>query len=186
MPSTYTPFGLRPLYHPSGIIRPTAGTIASAYGSNIYQGAPVQIAADGTLTLAAAGARAMGCFCGVEFTPNDGRRRVSNFWPASQVASDIVAYYTRDPEIIYEVQANATLAITTVGSQYDWTTNDTSAGNTTTGLSTVGLNTGAGAANAGLQVLGIGNRVDNAWGDAFPVVQVRISEHQLVADVAQF
>lgn len=186
MPAVNAPFGLRALYHPSGVIRPEAGTIASAYGVSIYNGAPVAIAADGTITAAAAGSRACGIFQGCEFTDSTGRRRVSAFWPASTVATEIVAYYTRDPDIVYEVQADAALAQLNIGSQADWTANGSANGNTVTGLSTVSLGVSTIGANAGLQIVGVSLYPDNAFTDAFPIVQVRISEHQFRADVAQF
>lgn len=184
MSSTYAPTGLMPSYHPSGTLRSEALTIASAYATTIFQNAPVGVAADGTLIAAAAGASAMGSFYGVEYTPTSGRRVVSNQWPASTVATDIVAYYSRDPDMVYAIQANATLAQADIGSEYDWTTNDSTAGNTFTGFSSVGLNVASVAANAGLQVLGFVPRPDNLVGDAFPWVFVRISEHQLRANAA--
>jgi hypothetical protein len=42
------------------------------------------------------------------------------------------------------------------------------------------------AANASMRVIGLTPGPDNAWGDAFPIVQVQISEHQNVADVAGY
>lgn len=184
MPSTASAFGLRPAYHPSGIIREEAGTILTGYATALYKGCPVRIAADGTLEIAAVNARAIGVFLGCEYTDANGRRVVTNRWTANTTATEIVAYYTRDPAIVYEVQADATMAIATMGSQYDW--NTATAGNATTGLSEVTLDVGSNAANAGLRVVGIGRGVNNAWDDLFPNVYVEISEHQDVADVAQY
>lgn len=183
---TSAPFGLRPSWHPSGQIRAVAGVIASGYASNIYMNSPVGEIADGSIALAAAGGTAVGGACGVfqgcEYEPTAvGPRVVSNMWPAGQVATKIVAYYTRDPDIVYEVQANATLARSAVGAQYDWSTNDTNAGNTVTALSNVTLNVASLAvapATAGLRVIGLTPGPDNDWGDPFPVVQVQLGEHQ--------
>jgi len=186
MSDTSAPFGLRAIRHPSGVIRPNAGTLASGLASNLYQGSPVALDTNGLLTLAAAGSRIVGAFQGVEYTPVDGRRRVGNMWPTGTVATEIVAYYTQDPDIVYEIQGNASLTLAAIGQQYDWSTNGSANGNTTTGLSTVSLDVASAAANAGLQVIGIGKGIDNAAGDAFTVVEVRISEHQLRADVAGF
>lgn len=187
MSAVAAPFGLRPVYHPSGSIRPVAVQIASALATNIFQYSPVAyVPASGTIALAAAGARAIGVFMGVEFTPSDGRRRYSNTWPANQVATQIVAYITRDPYITYEIQANGSLAQDDIGECADWTSNGTNDGNTTTGLSTVALATPPAAAIAGLQILGLSPYVDNDWGDAFTIVEVRIAEHQLLADSTPF
>jgi hypothetical protein len=66
------PFGLRPAYSPSGVIRPTAFTIASGYASNIFQNQPVRIApstgggeTEGTIVASAVGAAFIGTFQGV-------------------------------------------------------------------------------------------------------------------------
>lgn len=188
MSTTSAPFGLVPAFHPSGVIRPTAYTITSAYASNILQNQPVKIVpsstGEGTVAAAAIGDRFIGTFQGVEYTDSDGRRRVSNKWLANTVATDIVAYVTLDPNIVYDIQANATMTVADIGKQYDFTT--ITAGSTTTGLSQLMLDVASAAANASLRVIGLTPGPDNAWGDAYPIVQVQISEHQNVADVAAY
>lgn len=181
MSATSAPFGLRPALHPSGTIRPVAGTIASAYNTAIFQNQPVALAADGTLVAAAVGARFVGTFQGVEFTDAEGRRRVSNRWIANTVATDIVAYFTRDPAIVYEIQSSATIAQADVGSQADFTA---ASGSAVVGLSTQMLDvaTLTNSGSAGLRILGITPGADNAFGDAFVILQVQIAEHQDVAD----
>ena len=173
-----SPFGLKPAFHPSGIIRQSHTTIASGFGTNIFQYSPVRVAADGTLEDAAAGESLIGAFMGVEFTRVDGRRAVANFWEANLVATEIVAYYTEDPLIIYEIQANAPFLQTAIGEQFD-----TSAlgGNATTGLSNAALDIASSAANAQLRAIGVNPAADNVIGDAFTIVQVQISDHQYVA-----
>lgn len=182
------PFGLRPSYHPSGVIRPTAFTIANGYGSTIYQNQPVRIApstaggeTEGTLVASAVGAPFIGSFQGVEFTDSDGRRRVSNKWTASQVGTDVVAYATLDPAIFYDIQSNAAVTVADIGKQYDLTA---IAGNTTTGLSSQALDVASSASNASVRLIGCEQGPDNNWGDTYCVVQVQISEHQFVANIA--
>lgn len=189
MSSINAPFGLRPAFHPSGTIRPVAGTITTLYNANIFLGAPVGIIADGSIALAAAGgvlvAGACGCFQGVEYNPTaTGPRVVSNMWPANTAAVNIVAYFTQDQTIVYEIQCSGTLTQAAIGQQFDWTANTTASGNTVTGISNVALDIASSAANAGLRVIGLTPGPDNAWGDAFPIVQVQLSEHQFVATVA--
>lgn len=189
MSSINAPFGLRPAFHPSGTIRPVAGTITTAYNANIFLGAPVGIIADGSIALAAAGgtlvAGACGCFQGVEYNPTaTGPRVVSNMWPANTAAVNIVAYFTQDQTIVYEIQCSGTLTQAAIGQQFDWTANNTASGNTVTGISNVALDIASSAANAGLRVIGLTPGPDNAWGDAFPIIQVQLSEHQFVATVA--
>lgn len=190
MSSILAPFGLRPNLHVSGVLRQFAGTIASAFGTNIFQFAPVAISndaggGDGTLIPAAAGGRAIGSFMGVEYTLTaTGRRTVSNWWSSGTVATDIVAYYTRDPWMTYEIQANGSIAQADLGNQADWTANGSANGSTVTGMSTVALNqaTLTSTGNAGLRIVGFSNYVDNTIGDAFTIVMVEISEHQNIAD----
>lgn len=188
MSAVAAPFGLRPAYHPSGTIRPVAGSIASTYGTNIFQYAPVAIdATSGLLVAAAAGTRAVGAFMGCEFTAVQ-KRFYSSYWPTGTVATEIVAYYTEDPAIVYNIQASGSLAVTDVGSQLDWTANGSANGNTLTGLSSVAANVASinSTSNAGLRILGLAPYIDNAWGDAFTIVEVQISEHQFVADQVAF
>lgn len=186
MSSVAAPFGLRPVRKAGGTpaSEASSSTILSTYAANIYQGAPVKIGTNGTIELAAVNDRAVGIFQGVEYTPSTGRRVVDNKWISGTVATDIVAYYTEDPYLTYEIQANATATIDIVGQQMDWTV--ATAGNATTGLSSIALDIASTAANAGLRVIGLIPGPDNAWGDAFPVVLVQFSEHQYVADRAAF
>lgn len=186
MSSTSQPFGLRPAFSLTGVVRPIAYSIASAYGANILQNQPVKIAADGTLQAAAIGDRFIGTFQGVEFTDSDGRRRVSNKWTSGTVATDIIAYSTLDPSITYEIQSNAPIAVSDIGSQADFTT--ITAGSTVTGLSALMLNAASltASGNASLRVVDIAPGPDNVAGDAFTIVQVQISEHQNVADIVGY
>lgn len=181
MSATLTPFGLKPAWSPSGVIRQSHSTILSGYPTNIFQYSPVLIAANGSITEAVPGSRAIGVFLGVEWTDTRGIRQLSNNWIANTVATEIIAYYTFDPTIVYQLQADATVALDGTGQQYDWTA---LTGNAITGLSSVALDVSTAAANAGLRVIGLNPDPDNEFGDAFPVLQVQFSQHQYVADIA--
>ncbi len=183
MSATASPFGLRPAYHPSGVIRPAVTTIATGYNAAIYLNQPVKIVAAGGIEAAGAGDRFIGSFAGVEWTDADGNRRVSNHWTASAAGTDIVAYVYRDPAIVYEIQSNAALTQADIGEQFDFSA---ASGSTVTGLSTQTLDVASTAANAGLRLLNIVPGVDNAWGDTYVNAFVQISEHQDVADVAAY
>lgn len=181
MSSTSAAFGLRPVSHPSGTVRPTAMTIVTGYATAIYQNQPIKIGTNGTVEAAAVGDRFIGTFQGVEYTDANGKRQVSNKWTASTAATDIVAYVTLDPAIIYEIQSNAALALSDVGEQFDFTA---ASGSTTTGLGSQMLDVASTAANASLRLIGITPGPDNNWGDTYVIAQVQISEHQFVADQA--
>jgi hypothetical protein len=186
MSTVSQPFGLRPAYSPSGVVRPTAYTILTGYAVNILQSQPVKIGTNGTIEAAAIGDRFIGTFQGVEFTDSDGRRRVSNKWTASIAGTEIVAYVTLDPSIVYEIQANGSIAVTDIGKQADFTTIGT--GSTTTGLSAMMLDTATltDSGNAQVRIIGLSPAPDNDFGDSFTIVQVQVSEHQNVADRAAY
>lgn len=175
MSLAYNPYGLAPVAHESGIVRPAFGsgggqplggyTIASGYANNIFQNSPIQIdratPTSNIILAAAQGAAAasvpaasqiLGTFQGVEFTLGTGRRTVSPFWPAGTVpfaGSQTVAWITRDPRIRYEIQANGSVPATAMGALCSITTNGSANGNTTTGFSTVGLDTAQGFTQSG-------------------------------------
>jgi hypothetical protein len=91
-----------------------------------------------------------------------------------------------DPAIVYEIQATSSVNITNIGNQADMS--NVTAGSTVTGLSQATLDA-ASLADTGtlqLRVVAIAPEVGNEAGDAFTIVQVQISENQLVADKAAF
>lgn len=180
MSSINAPFGMRPAYSPSGIIRPVASTIASGYSENIFTGQPVKIGTNGTLEVAAAGERLVGAFAGCQYLPSGAQRPVvSPSWPANANATEIVAYYTSDPYLVYEIQADGSISQAEVGQQADFTNVANSNG---LGYSTCTISAATSSSTAGqLRVVGIATEINNAPGDAYTVVQVQISEHQFVA-----
>jgi len=187
MPATSAPFGLRPAFHPSGLDRAQAlaGGIVSGYSSDILKGQPVRYVTAGQIEPAAAGQAFVGAFAGVEWTDTTGRRRVSNYWPASTAyqTGSCVAYFYNDPNIVYEIQADGTLAQSAIGDQADLS--NTTAGSNVTGLSQCTLSTtlaGAGA-QAQMRIVDLAPYPDNAWGDAFVVVRATINESQFQASV---
>ena len=187
MSATNAPFGLRPAFHPSGLDRAvcTVDGILSTYSTAILKGQAVKLDTSGVIQVAAAGDTFAGAFAGVEWTDTTGRRRVSNNWPANTayVAGSCNAYYYTDPNIVYEIQADGSLAQTSIGAMSDLS--NTTAGSTTTGLSQCTLNStpAAAGASAQMQILGLAPYVDNAWGDAFTVVQVKINKSQFNASI---
>lgn len=194
MSSTNAPFGLRPAFHPSGLDRAqalangiqavsTSGNVSAGYATNILKGQPVKMNTGGYIVVAAAGDAFLGAFAGVEWSDATGRRRVSNFWPANEsfLVGSVVAYFYSDPNIVYEIQSDGTLAQTAVGDEADLS--NTTAGSTTTGLSQCTLSsTLAGAGNsAQMRIIDIAPYADNAWGDDYVIVRAIINESQYQA-----
>lgn len=181
MSSTFAPFGLRDAYSPSGTVREMASTIASGYNTDLYTGQAVKIGTDGTLQAAAAGDAFIGSFAGCQYLPSGAQRPViSPSWPANTSATEIVAFYTADPYLVYEIQANGPISQTNVGNQYNFggASNSNGLGYSTEYLDTATVTT---SGNAQMRVIGIANGIDNAAGDSYTVVQVQISNHEFVA-----
>jgi hypothetical protein len=180
---TAGPFGLKPIFHPSGQIRPRAlrGGIASGYATSLYLGSPVTISsgAGGILLPATVSGSIVGSFAGVDYTDSTGRRRTTDYWPANTVATDIVAYFHDDPYIKYAVQANGSISQTGLGLQANWSANPGS-GNATTLISGDAINsTLITSGNQGLfRIEDLYLDPSNAWGDAFTTVIVSIAKHQ--------
>jgi len=204
MSATNAPFGLRPAFHPSGLDRAQAlaNGIISGLNVNILKGQPVVYATAATVastgatngtivpaatpgnSAASSGYQVIGAFAGVEFTDTTGRRRVSNYWPANTAfqTGSCVAYFYNDQNIVYEIQADGSLAQTSIGGEYNFSA--ITAGSTTTGLSQATLAIASAQANGAqgqMRVVDLAPYPDNAWGDAYTIVRVTMSYSQFVA-----
>lgn len=195
MSATYAPFGLKPIYHPSGVVRALNFTGAYSLTDVFYSGTPVafdEATTAGTSTLVVASnaptanKRLSGVFGGVEYTDASGRRTVSKwFGPALGTATDVVMWIFQDPEIVYEVQANGAIANTKVGQEFNFTavTSGQIIGNGGLGTSTAALDITdvAAGTQAQVQVVGLGREIDNAWGDTATIVNVKLANDAFVA-----
>jgi hypothetical protein len=175
MTATAAPFGFRPVDHVAGGIeraKVIKGGIASGYTSTIRYFDPIVVNANGTITIATPGSAFSGIFVGCEYNAVGRYGRLSRIWPANQVATDITAYIITDAGMEFEVQANGSLAATSVGDEANWVTG----AGTTAGYSTAALGTLVGAGNTGdFRVVGLYEQADNNWGDAFPIVRVTMN-----------
>lgn len=183
MSATSAPFGLRCVYHPSG--EPRLATlvngIASGYATGLYTGTPVKLTTTGTLVATAVGAdETIGIFVGCFFI-KDGIPRLLNYWPAAQTFdanTEMWAQYQAiDTGAIYEGQADGSVAQTKLGEAINLVTAST--GSTYTGRSAQMLNaTTTGATPGTFIVQNIAPYPDNAWGDAYTIVRVRVGTPQ--------
>jgi hypothetical protein len=190
MSSVSAPFGLRPAYFPTGLERAQALTngIPSGYSSNILKGQAVQYNPNNGTILPVVdtstnSGKVSGSFQGVEFTDTTGRRRVSNYWPASTTGTNIIAYFYNDQQIVYEIQSDGSIAQTAIGNEANLS--NFTAGSTTTGLSQLTLSStlvGSGS-NGQFRIVDLAPYPDNAWGDAYTVVRVQVSNPQFVSSV---
>jgi hypothetical protein len=193
MSATLAPFGLKPVYHPSGLVRSVNYTGVYDTNAVFYSGTAVSLNNSGTASTLAvasntptANQRLAGVFGGAEYTDASGRRTVSKwFGPALGTATDVVLWLFMDPEIVYEIQATGSVASSAVGQEYNLLNNSSGQiiGNGGLGTSTASLdptNVAAGV-QAQLQVVGLGREITNAWGDANTIVQVKIANDRFVA-----
>lgn len=181
------PFGLRPVYHPSGLVRPRAlvGGLASGYANNIFAGQPVKLLATGLISEVTANTdEFVGAFAGVDYTPTGGRPVKDNKWIGGTAASDITVYFYEDPNIEYEVQTDGTVAFAnTIGGGAGFT--NLTAGSTSTGLAATTLSaTILGAGNQQIRITDLAPYPNNAWGDAFVIVRGFIGLHQYTGNKA--
>ena len=187
MSTTLRPFGMKPVYHPSGLDRsvPFAGTnsfvtgvsytapYSLSAGQSFFQYQPVGITASGQLTIAATAAATSpvyGVFDGVEYTTAEGRRTLGkNASKATlDAASSIVFWIFQDPSLVYEIQAAGSVTSAAIGSQYNFSagTNQTTADGYVIGVGGAGFSTTALAASAvasgaqgQVRVVGLGREV---------------------------
>ena len=187
MSSALQAFGLRPAFHPSGLdsAQALAGGITSGYSSNILKGQPVLYSSGVIVPVTTTGAWS-GAFAGVQWTDTTGRFRVSNYWPASTsyITGSCTAFFYNDNSIVYEIQADGTMAQTTVGQEFNFT--NLTSGSTTTGLSqaTLGASTYVGSSSQGqMRVVDLSPVPGNAWGDSYTIVRVVNSQSQFFGSV---
>jgi len=165
MSTTFKPFGLKPVYHPSGLDRAvpfvgtntfvTGSTFTAPYsltaGESFFQYQPVSLTATGQLTIAnqtAASGTVYGVFNGVEYTTAEGRRTVGKSASKATLdaATEILFWIFADPAIVYEAQVNGSASTGSIGRQYNF---DTTAGSLVTSGYTIGTG-GAGFSTTAL------------------------------------
>ena len=122
MATTAAPYGARPIGTLSASGSFTSKTrnlpIITTYGTQISNGDFVKVAADGTIAKDA-GTTALttvGIFLGCSYTdPTTKQKTFSNFWPASNAATDAMAYVLDDPFVVFQMQSDEALNTTDRG-----------------------------------------------------------------------
>ena len=187
MATTAAPYGLKAVNLVGG--QPYAGStrqikIASGYASNIYNGSVVSVVAAGTVEIVSeVGTNAdpfpagtVGVFVGCSYTdPNTKQKLFSQYWPSGTVASDAVAYVIDDPDVVFQIQADDTLAQSALGINIP-VVNPT-AGSTTTGNSTMAADASAIAVTATLafKVIDFVESTTSEVGDTYTDILVKFN-----------
>ena len=161
MSTVLQPFGLKPVFHPSGLDRPvrfdatfwtgSANTKFYNTATTFYAFQPVTISATGVIDAAAqAGAgttasQIYGVFLGAEYNTGTGERRVSKYYQdgfaSTSGDAQVVFIIETDPDMVYEVQAEGPVANGAVGGEFNFSA---TAGRTTGAGTIIGTGGGSG------------------------------------------
>ena len=191
MSATAAPYGLRPVNLIGG--QPYAGStrlikIASGYAANLFFGQPVRVAADGTIqaatvTTTAPATGVTGVFVGCTYTdPNLKYKVFKQYWPTGTVASDAFAYVVDDPDVVFQVQADGSVAQTALGDNValNASSGDTGTGNSTT---SVVYNSVATTSSLPLRIVGFVESTTSTVGDAYTDLLVKWNSPYFDTDV---
>ena len=189
MSATATPYGFKPVNEIGGL--PYAGStrqikIASGYASNIYYGSVVSIVAAGTIQVVTTNgdnstpfpAGTIGVFVGCTYTnPSTKQLTFSQYWPTGTVASDAMAYVVDDYNTLFQVQADGSLAQTTLGSNAILAAvQSTSTGSTTTGNSNTALSASVATTSGyAFRIVDFVESTTSTVGDAYTDVLVKFN-----------
>lgn len=194
MSATATPYGLRPVKRADGL--PYAGAVSeydidpAGYAVNLFNGAVVQINANGYINLTTAtGADgttnafptgttltgSLGVFVGCEYVNAQGQLVNSQYYPASTVAptgTRIKAFVVDDPNVLFQAQLDGTITQASLGANtFFAAAQSSSTGSTRTGNSTSALESTTVNTTAAFRIMGFVSPV----GDAFPDVLVKFN-----------
>ncbi len=188
MASTATPYGLKPINEIGGL--PYAGStrklpITSGFGTNLYYGAVVCIAANGTIELVTTNgdnstpfpAGTIGVFMGCSYTDATLGFVNRQYWPTGTVADDALAFIVDDPNTLFQAQAAGSITQADLGQNTHFdAVQSTSTGSTSTGNSNTALdattNTTAGWA---FRIVDFVDAPGSAVGDAYTDVIVKFN-----------
>jgi hypothetical protein len=114
-------FGFKPLKTVSQdeCIAPTEYSLGTSAAA-IYYGDPVKQLTDGSIVVAAAGDLIIGIFAGCSYTDAKGMYQVVPNYDAPTGEADIKALVFDNPNIVFEVLANADVTDANIGALYDF------------------------------------------------------------------
>ena len=193
MASTASPYGFRAVNELGGL--PYAGSTRSflidpaGYNTNIFNGSIVAINTSGYINIVTTNgdnstpfpAGTIGVFVGCSFTNAQGQIIYSQYYPANTASvqgSAITAYVIDDDRAVFQVQANGSMAQTTLGMNVILSAvQSTSTGSTTTGNSTTAVSNSAAATSGyAFRVVGFADTPGfSAVGDAFTDILVKFN-----------
>ena len=151
--------------------------IASGYGTAIFYGDFVKLVSSGTVEkdTGTTSLTPVGVFMGCSYTdPSTNQKTFNQTFPASTAASDIMAYVLDDPNVLMQMQGDASLAQTTLGNNVAVVQ---TAGSTTIGRSknAVDSSTAATTNTLPLRIIDFVDGPTSTVGDAFTDVIVKFN-----------
>ncbi len=194
MASTASPYGFKAVNELGGL--PYAGSTRSfaidpaGYGTNIFNGSIVYVAATGYLQLATATGSdgttnafpagttltgAVGVFVGCSYTNSQGQTIFSQYYPAN--ALNAVAFVIDDDRAVFQVQANGAVAQAKLGENvFLANAQSTSTGSTTTGNSNIAVSATSQTTTAAFRIVGFVNMQGfSTVGDAYTDILVKFN-----------
>tara|TARA_A100001037_G_scaffold35388_1_gene27551 strand:- start:962 stop:1543 length:582 start_codon:yes stop_codon:yes gene_type:complete len=173
MSATATPMGAEPVGGLSacgsfsGKVRHIK--IASGYAANIFYGDFVKLVNTGTIEkdVGTSTATPVGIFMGCFYTdPSTSQPTFNQMWPTGTVADDAMAYVLDDPDAVFRMQGDGSLAQTTLGNNVAIIQ---TSGSTTIGRSknAVDASTAATTDTLPLRILEFMDGPDSTVGDAY-------------------
>ena len=173
MSATATPMGAEPVGGLSacgsfsGKVRHIK--VASGYAADIFYGDFVKLVNTGTIEkdTGTATATPVGIFMGCFYTdPSTSQPTFNQMWPTGTVAADAMAYVLDDPDAVFRMQGDGSLAQTTLGNNIAIIH---TSGSTTIGRSKNAVNAGTAATTdtLPLRILEFMDGPDSTVGDAY-------------------
>ena len=194
MASTASPYGLKAVNELGGL--PFAGSTRTflidpaGYNTNIFNGTIVYVNSSGYLNIVTGtGADgttnsfpgsgtltgAVGVFVGCSYYNTQGQLIFSQYYPANTTGV-VQAFVVDDDRAVFQVQANGSMAQTTLGNNvYLANAQSTSTGSTTTGNSNVAVSSSSVTTTAAFRIVGCVNSTTSQVGDAYTDLLVKFN-----------
>ena len=176
------PNGLTPIRHLSGgVIRASEYNIAYDYATAIYSGDLVKSAGAGSdIAVSAVSDTSIGVFAGCSYANDQGEPQFRPYWPGVALASDtrVIAYVFDDPDLVFEIQANASYTLAQMGQGMDTVSGG---GSTITGRSADELDISSAGADGQLRTIRVVESVDNTPLLTNARIEVIIAEHEFAS-----
>ena len=194
MASTASPYGLKAVNELGGL--PYAGSTRTflidpaGYNTNIFFGTVVYVNSSGYLNIVTGtGADgttnsfpgsgtltgAVGVFVGCSYVNAQGQVIYSQYYPANTTGV-VQALVIDDDRTVFQVQANGSMAQTTLGNNVFFANaQSTSTGSTTTGNSNVAVSSSSVTTTAAFRIVGFVNSTTSQVGDAYTDLLVKFN-----------